>query len=326
MKPFQVAMPKTVSQASRLQQEESAPFLAAGTDLLARIKEYVTVPDLVIDLKRIDGFHGITSDERGVWIGALTPMREVAEHAAIRDGFPALSETIENAATPQIRNMATIGGNLCQQPRCWYLRHEGYSCVKNGGTGCWAREGENEFHAVFGNKVCAVTHPSNAAPVLVAYDAVIEIQGDGKTREVAAEHFFVTPEQDPRKEVNLAAGEMVTRILLPGENQTTRWGYSEAREKQSFDWALASVTVLLDRGGRAGEHRVVFGAVSPAPLRRKDLEKILADGANDPDRISQLQQKVGTGATPLSQNGYKVPMLQGLIAKAVRMAHGQKEG
>ena len=326
MRPFQVAMPKTAEQASELQRDNSSPFLAAGTDLLARIKEHVTIPDQVVDLKRIDGLHGIRPEPRGLSIGALTSMREVAENDTVQSDFPALSETIQNAATPQIRNMATIGGNLCQQPRCWYLRHEGYSCAKNGGTGCWARDGENEFHAIFGNKVCAVVQPSNAAPVLVAYGAMIEIQGGGKTREIAADQFFMTPEQDPLKDVNLAPGELVTRIILPNENRTGRWGYSEAREKQSFDWAQASVTVLLDRGGRAGEHRVVFGAVSPAPLRRKDLEKILADGANDPDRISQLQQKVGTGATPLSQNGYKVPMLQGLIAKAVRMAHGQKEG
>lgn len=326
MRPFQVAMPKTIGQASELQQKSSSPFLAAGTDLLARIKEHVEAPDQVVDIKRIDGLQGIRPEERGLSIGALTPMRDVADHATIRSDFPALSETIQNAATPQIRNMATIGGNLCQQPRCWYLRHEGYSCAKNGGTGCWAREGENEFHAIFGNKVCAVVQPSNAAPVLVAYGAIIEIQDGEKTREVAAEQFFMTPEEDPRRDVNLKPGEMVTRIILPNANRTKRWGYSEAREKQSFDWAQASVTVLLDRGGRDGDHRVIFGAVSPAPLRRQDLEEVLASGAAAADQVSQLQQKVGDGATPLSQNGYKVPMLQGLIAQSVRAARGQKEG
>ena len=195
MRPFQVAMPKTLEQASKLQQDDAAPFLAAGTDLLARIKEHVTVPDQVVDLKRIDGLQGIRSDARGLSIGALTPMSEVAENDTVQSDFPALAETIQNAATPQIRNMATLGGNLCQQPRCWYLRHEGYSCVKNGGTGCLARDGENEFHAIFGNKVCAVVQPSNAAPVLMAYGAVIEIQGGGKTREVAAEVFFMTPDE-----------------------------------------------------------------------------------------------------------------------------------
>ena len=326
MKPFQVALPSTIDQASKLQLKDASPFMAAGTDLLARIKDYVTVPDTVIDLKRIDGISGITSDDRGLWIGALTRMHDVAVSEKIQQGYPALAETIRNAATPQIRNMATIGGNICQQPRCWYLRHEGYSCAKNGGSGCWARDGENEFHAIFGNKVCAVVQPSNAAPVLVAYGAVIEVQGSDGKREIPAGEFFVTPEQDPRKDVDLTSGELVTRILLPAENRTTRWGYSEAREKQSFDWALASVTVLLDRGGRAGEHRVVLGAVSPVPLRRKDLEKILAGGAVDGDRISSLKKKVGEGATPLSGNGYKVQMLQGLIGKAVRQASGQKEG
>ena len=326
MKPFQVALPRTIEQASDIQKKDSAPFLAGGTDLLARIKEHVAAPDVVIDLKRIGGLNSIVSDERGVWIDALVRMSDVASNAEIVAGFPALAETIGNAATPQIRNMATIGGNICQQPRCWYLRHEGYSCAKNGGTGCWAREGENEFHAIFDNKICAVVQPSNIAPVLVAYGAIIEIQGDDKKREVEAGEFFQSPQKDPHKDVALASGEMVTRILLPDTNRTSRWSYKEAREKQSFDWAQASVTVLLDRGGRVGDHRVVLGAVSPTPLRRTDLEAVFAAGAVDSDRIEQLQKKVGDGSTPLSQNGYKVSMLQGLMAKAARAASGQKEG
>jgi xanthine dehydrogenase YagS FAD-binding subunit len=326
MKPFQVALPSTIDQASKLQLKDASPFMAAGTDLLARIKDYVTVPDTVIDLKRIDGISGITSDDRGLWIGALTRMHDVAVSEKIEQGYPALAETIRNAATPQIRNMATIGGNICQKPRCWYLRHEGYSCAKNGGSGCWAREGENEFHAIFDNQICAVTSPSNVAPVLVAYSALIEIQGGEEKREVPAEDFFITPDQDPGREVLLEPGEVVIAIQLPAKNRTRRWSYTEAREKQSFDWAQASVTILYDRGGRKGDHRVVLGAVSPAPLRRDDLEKILKSGSLDDAMIKKLQMKIGDGAHPLSQNGYKVPMLRGLIAQGVRNISGRKEG
>ena len=326
MKPFQVAIPKNVEQASRFQKSDDSPFMAGGTDLLARIKDYVVQPETIVDLKRIEGMTGITSTDDGVRIGALTKMNEVATDRSVTDDYPALSETIMNAATPQIRNMATIGGNICQKPRCWYLRHEGYSCAKNGGSGCWAREGENEFHAIFDNQVCAVTSPSNVAPVLVAYSALIEIQGGEEKREIPAEDFFITPDQDPGREVLLEPGEVVISIHLPAKNRTKKWSYTEAREKQSFDWAQASVTMLYDRGGRKGDHRVVLGAVSPAPLRRNDLEKILASGSLDEAMIKKLQLKIGEGANVLSQNGYKVPMLRGLIAQGVRIISGRKEG
>ncbi|MBT7130123.1 MAG: xanthine dehydrogenase family protein subunit M [Planctomycetes bacterium] len=328
MKQFKVALPGSIEQASSLQQSSDAPFIAGGTDLLARIKEYITTPEMVVDLKRIGGLGEITSTDHGVRIGALVTMNDVATNLQVREGFPALAETIGNAATPQIRNMATIGGNICQKPRCWYLRHEGYTCAKNGGSGCWAREGENEFHAIFGNQVCAMTQPSNVAPVLVAYGASIEIQSNAESlekREVPADQFFLTPEQDPTREVALKPGEIVTAVLLPAKNRTEKWSYTEAREKQSFDWAQASVTVLYQRGGRRGDHRVVLGAVSPAPLRRADLEQIIAAGDLDADCIQALQKKIGEGANPLSQNGYKVPMLRGLMAKAIRKLNGEKK-
>lgn len=333
MRQFKVALPNSIEQASALQKSVDVPFIAGGTDLLARIKEYIDTPDLVVDLKRIEGLGEITSTGQGIRIGALVTMDDVATNRLVAEGFPALVETIGNAATPQIRNMATIGGNICQKPRCWYLRHEGYSCAKNGGSGCWAREGENEFHAIFGNQVCAVTHPSNMAPVLVAYGASIEIQSsesqssDGtlEKRQVEAEQFFLTPEQDPTREVALKPGEIVTAVLLPAKNRTDQWSYAEAREKQSFDWAQASVTVLYQRGGRSGDHRVILGAVSPAPLRRADLEEIIGSRALDADCIQALQEKIGEGAHPLSQNGYKVPMLRGLMAKAIRNLNGEKK-
>ena len=214
MKPFQVALPKSVEQASQIQKSDDSPFIAGGTDLLARIKEYVVNPGTIVDLKRIDGMTGITATDDGIRLGSLTTMNEVATSPLVTADFPALSETIMNAATPQIRNMATIGGNICQKPRCWYLRHEGYSCAKNGGSGCWAREGENEFHAIFDNKVCAVTSPSNVAPVLVAYSALIEIQGEEDKRTVPAEDFFITPDTDPSREVSLEPGLKVIWRLM----------------------------------------------------------------------------------------------------------------
>ncbi len=323
MKPFKLIRPTTPAEAMREQKGDAAPYMAAGTDLLNRVKEHVASPDSVVDLKQLPGLDRIESDERGIWLGALVKMAAVADHEEVRQRFPAVSTTVVHAATPQIRNMATVGGNLCQKPRCWYLRHEGFPCIKNGGTGCWAKDGENEFHAVYDNQICSATQPSNLAPVLVAHEAIVEIQGRDRIHEVAAAEFFIGPSEDPLKEVRLAEGEFVRRVLLPASTETSLWAYEEAREKQSFDWAQASVTILLDRGGRKGDHRVVFGAVSPAPLRREDIEKKL-DGAKD--EAAQASLIVAVGASPLSQNAYKVPMLQGLLRRAVRAVRAREEG
>ncbi|OUU20521.1 MAG: hypothetical protein CBC13_10610 [Planctomycetia bacterium TMED53] len=323
MRPFKLIRPTTAKEAMEAQKGNAAPYMAAGTDLLNRIKEHVASPDSVVDLKQMPGMGTIESDGRGIWLGALVKLTDVADHEEIQRRFPAVSTTVRNAATPQIRNMATVGGNMCQKPRCWYLRHEGYPCIKNGGTGCWAKDGENEFHAIYDNQICSATQPSNLAPVLVAHDAIIEIEGKDGVKELTADEFFIGPSEDPLREVKLDQGEFVRRVLLPASTETSLWAYEEAREKQSFDWAQASVTILLDRGGRKGDHRVIFGAVSPAPLRREDIEKKL-DGSDD--EATQASLIVGVGANPLSHNAYKVPMLQGLMRRAVRTVRSREEG
>ena len=323
MKPFKLIQPKTEKEAMEARSASGAEYMAAGTDLLNRIKEHVASPETVVDLKQVSGIDQIESTDRGIWLGAAVKLSAVSGNDDIRRRFPAVATTVGHAATPQIRNMATVGGNLCQKPRCWYLRHEGYPCIKNGGSGCWAKDGENEFHGIFDNQICSATQPSNLAPVLVAHDAVIEVQGADGVREVVAGDFFIGPSVDPAREVQLSTGEFIRRVLLPASTETSLWAYEEAREKQSFDWAQASVTILLDRGGRKGDHRVILGAVSPAPLRREDLEQKL-DGSKDEALEASLI--VGVGANPLSQNAYKVPMLQGLIRRAVRTVRSREEG
>ena len=323
MKPFKLIQPTNENEALQARSSDGSEYMAAGTDLLNRIKEHVASPETVVDLKKISGLDQIESDDRGIWLGATVRMSEVSGHPEIQRRFPAVATTVGHAATPQIRNMATVAGNICQKPRCWYLRHEGYPCIKNGGTGCWAKDGENEFHAIFDNQICSATQPSNLAPVLVAHDAIIEVQGQDGVKEITAGDFFTGPSENPLMEVKLSAGEFVRRILLPADTETSLWAYEEAREKQSFDWAQASVTILLDRGGRKGDHRVILGAVSPAPLRREDMEKKL-NGSDD--EATQAALIAGEGATPLSQNGYKVPMLQGLIRRAVRVVRSREEG
>ena len=233
MKPFKLIQPTNENEALQARTSDGTEYMAAGTDLLNRIKEHVASPETVVDLKKISGLDQIESDDRGIWLGAMVRMSEVSGHPEIQRRFPAVATTVGHAATPQIRNMATVAGNICQKPRCWYLRHEGYPCIKNGGTGCWARDGENEFHAIFDNQICSATQPSNLAPVLVAHDAIIEVQGQDGIKEISAGDFFTGPSENPQTEVKLSAEEFVRRILLPAETETSLWAYEEAREKQA---------------------------------------------------------------------------------------------
>ena len=294
MRRFQVAFPKTVAGAVEMSGEDfdETKLLAGGTDLLAEIKDQTQFPDMLVNLKSIPGLKEIKVTDRGIEIGALVTLHELGNHAEIKRGWPALAQAISHAASPQIRNVGTIGGNLCQRVRCWYYRHDEYPCLKKGGQICYAQQGENEYHSVFGNRVCAAPHPSSTAPVLIAYDAKIEIHGPSGTRTIDLEEFFKTPEVDVTKENILEANEVVTKITHDRANTSPNSAYCEAREREAFDWSLCGATVNLQmKGDKVQRARVVLSAIAPTPVRRKDLEKILVENgvnAGALDKINKL--------------------------------------
>ena len=325
MKAFKMAQPKTVEQAVLVSTDDfkKSKILAGGTDLLGEIKEGTQVPDLVVNLKTIPQLGGIRSTDRGLEIGALTKLAELAESAEVKKGWPALHTTTLKTATPQIRNVGTVGGNICQRPRCWYYRNETFHCLKKGGELCYARDGENEFHAIFENATCNIIHPSNLAPVLIAYGAQFEIAGPEGTEIVPAEEFFVTPEEDIAVENVLAANQVLVNVILPKGSERPLSAYFESREKQSYDWAVCAATAsFVKDGDRIGEARIVLSAVAPVPMRRDDLEAMLVGQKISDELLDKVCERAVQEATPLRDNRYKLILLKGVLRRAIRQALG----
>jgi xanthine dehydrogenase YagS FAD-binding subunit len=302
----------------------AAEAKGAGTDLLDRLKERTAAPDRVVDLRRLDGHRTIRRDGGRVSIGALVTLREVAEE--LRGDFPALAEACEGAATPQIRNVATLAGNLCQRPRCWYFRSSDFQCLKKGGSECLAQKGENTFHAIFGNGTCAIVHPSAAAVALVAYGASVETISPSGKRSIPIGSFFVRPEDDVTAENALGPAELIVEVVVPKE-AGFRSAYRKLKQKQAFDWPLADVAVAFrDDGGIARDVRIVLGSAAPVPFRSKKAEAV-AEGRRIDGALAAAAGRAATdGATPLAQNAYKIPLVSAMVRRTVLAAAGLPDG
>jgi xanthine dehydrogenase YagS FAD-binding subunit len=233
----------------------------------------------------------------------------------VQKTHPALARACGEAASPQIRNVATIGGNVLQRPRCWYYRLESYKCLKKGGDVCYAVGGENRYHVIFGGGPSYAVHPSNAAVALVAYGASFVLEGPKGPRTVAAGEFFVPPAKDPERENNLAPDEVLTEIRLPSA-AGVKSAYLDVRERAAFDWPLVSAAIALKAdGGLVKEARVVLGAVAPVPWRSLRTEQALAGKKLDEATIVAAARAATVGAQPLSDNGYKVGLVQTLVRR-----------
>jgi xanthine dehydrogenase YagS FAD-binding subunit len=214
MKAFEWTNATTVEEALG-QLGGDAIVKAGGVDVLDRLKEGLDAPSRLVNIRNAKSLAGIRSDKDGLRIGPLTTLAELAADRVVRERYAALADAAGNAATPQIRNMATVGGNILQRPRCWYFRSESFHCLRKGGDHCFAQEGENRYHAIFGNAICAIIHPSAVAVPLVALGAKLEITSAKGKREVALDEFFIAPETDVTRETSLAAGELITEIRVP---------------------------------------------------------------------------------------------------------------
>lgn len=313
--------------AAALATNPNAMLKAGGVDLLDLLKEHLVTPTLIVDISQIKELREVTIDSANgaLRIGALTTFAQIATHVDVQKGWPALTQVATGAATPQIRNLATIGGNLCQRPRCWYFRQEDYLCRKKGGTRCFALEGENRYHSIFANQTCASTHPSAVAVPLLAYDATVQMMNkDGKERTLPLADFFLTPEREVRREHVLAQDEILTTISVPSLPQEANSTYVNLKHKQSFDWPLVEVAVVLYLAGSTiRDARVVLGSVAPVPLRSAAAEKVLIGHSVSEETATHAGKAAVAGATPLTHNGYKVPLLTELIRRAVLKAAGQ---
>ncbi len=322
--PFEWSNAQSVQDALS-QLDGKAVVKAGGVDLMDRLKEGLDVPSRLVNIRTISGLDYIKEDSGWLRIGPLVTLATIAEHPVIREHYTALADAALHAATPQIRNMATVGGNLLQRPRCWYFRSDQFHCLRKGGDRCFAQDGENEYHAVFDNELCAIVHPSAAACALTAFDAKLQIQGKKAMREAALENFFVRPEQDVTREHSLAPDEILTEIRVPAPSSTTRSAYSKIAQKESFDWPLAEIAVVLEQRGEViSKASIVMGAAAPVPWRAKTAQETLT-GKRLSEETARVAAKAAIqGATPLSENAYKLPIFEAAVRRTI-LAAGNME-
>ena len=334
MNPFALARPTTLEQASALSTDKrySLTVLKAGAiDLLDLMKEGVVEPDLVIDIRPLSSAPGAApfswddslESHRTIRIEAGATLAQLAASDMLATHAPALRQTAASAATPQIRNVATAGGNLLQRPRCWYYRNLTFDCLKKGGSRCFAADGENKFHAIFGPGPCHIVHPSNLAVVLCVTRASVHFTGGNRDR-LRIEDLYHMPDKGILTEHNLEPGEIITHITLdPAPNS----GFYSIKEKQSFDWplAMAAVNLGLAPDGRTIEYAAVCaGAVAPIPWILPDVADALAGLSIDDDEKLRAAAALSTrDAKPLSNNAYKLTLLPVAIYRATLLAAGR---
>jgi xanthine dehydrogenase YagS FAD-binding subunit len=294
--------------------------LAGGMDLVGLMKDYIVQPERVVNVKGLDAT--IAESGGGLRIGAAVRLVDLANHAAARKLYPALVEAAEEVGTPQIRNLGTVGGNINQRPRCWYFRNEEFDCLKKGGARCFAVDGENQYHAIFGNGPCHIVHPSSIAVPIIALGGKFRVASASGEREVDAGEFFVMPDRNLWSENVLAPNELLTHVILPPPRGARSATY-EVRYKQSHDWPIAFASVALDmQAGAVRSARVIMGAVAPVPWRSAEAERALAGKRISEEVAAQAAEAAVAAAKPMSENGYKVQIARTAVKRAILKAAG----
>jgi xanthine dehydrogenase YagS FAD-binding subunit len=326
MRAFEYVKPATVADAVRElgRSWADAKILAGGIDLLGELKEGIIAPQRIVNIKGISGLRYIRfSEKEGLRLGALVTLEEIETHQVIRQRYTALAEAAHSVGTPQIRNVGTIGGNLCQRPRCWYYRDEHTKCLKKGGPICFAYNGENKYHAIFGGGPCYIVHPSDCAPALIAFRASVTVVSPRGQRTVPLEEFFVLPSRRLDHETILEPDEIVTEIQVPAPAPNTRSTYLKFKERDSHDFAIVGAAVVMRLRGKVCEDvRIVLSGVAPIPWRSPEAEAVLKGKAITPELAEQAGKAAVAKAQPLSQNAYKVPLTQAIVKQAVLRAAG----
>jgi xanthine dehydrogenase YagS FAD-binding subunit len=299
--------------------------LGGGTDLLVLVGEDLAHPTTLVDLRGVAGARGVeVLSDGGLRIGAATRVNDLVREPLVATRFPALARACEVVGTPALRRMGTIGGNLCQRPRCWYFRRS-IPCLKNGGDSCPAMEGQNQYHAILDGGPCYIVHPSDPAVALTALGATLELAratvngASLATRTVAIEAFYVLPQDRLDQETVLDPGEFVQSIVVPGISvvgSTGAQGYSKLMQRESWDFALASIAAVRRQDG---DVRLVLGGVAPRPWRvNSSVEEDVASGGLDDDAIATLAERALYDAKPLAQNGFKVELAATLLRRAIK--------
>ncbi|HUI81632.1 MAG TPA: FAD binding domain-containing protein [Bryobacteraceae bacterium] len=322
MKAFTNANPRNLPQAVTLLDQahsagREASIAGGGSDLLGMVKERLVTPDVIVHLKSIKGLDQVAQQSGDVRIGGLITLDSLASHPLIRQRYAVLAEAAETVATPQIRNVGTLAGNVCQRPWCWYFRN-GFPCFKAGGNKCFSITGENQFHAIFGGGPSFIVHPSDTAPALVALDGRFHITGPSGGRTVSATDFFVLPKQNAARENSLANDEVLSAIEVPATRPGTRSTYHKIMDREAWTHAVVSAAVVLEMdNGVCRSARIVLGGVAPIPWRVEGAERVLAGQRITPELAAKAGEAAVAGAAPLAKNAYKVPLTRATITRTV---------
>ena len=324
MRAFTWFEPESLGKASELLARDGGRTraIAGGMDLLGELKDGLIEADVLVNLKSIKGLDTLRFEEDGsLTIGALVTLAALASHQRVRAEFPAIAQAAESVGSPEIRNTGTVGGNLCQRPRCWYYRSSLHPCLKKGGDTCYTLNGESRYHAILGGGPSYIVHPSDLAPALIACDARVTIEGPEGPHDLPLEQFYVLPSVRLDHETILKPGEIVTRIAVPATFSTARGAgnlFLKFKEKESFDFALASVAAaLLLQGQSATGARIVLGGVAPVPWRAAGAEKAITGARVDGAAAGRAAAAAVEGATALDHNAYKIPLTRTLVRRAL---------
>ena len=320
MRDFRIAEPRTADEVAALLAEaaEPAALIAGGTDLLDELKSGVATAGLVVDLRGVAGLAGITRDKGGLRIGAMTRVVDLAGSADVARDYPSLKEAALSLATPQLRNAGTVGGNLCQRPRCWYYRDPQIVCRKKGGHNCFAFQGRNKYHALFGGGSCFIVYPSDLAPALIALGAKAAIGTVKADRVVALEAFYAPPDADVTRENVLAKGEFLKSVWLPAPKAGQRSAYVKLKERGTWDFALVSAAVsAVVEGGALKDVAVVMGGVAPVPWRLKKAEDVLRGQAPTAELARRAADAALADAAPMRENAYKTDLVRAALERAL---------
>jgi xanthine dehydrogenase YagS FAD-binding subunit len=298
---------------------DGARVHAGGTDLIGCLRDRVFEVATVVSISGLKELRGIRETSAGgLRIGSLTTIADVARHPAIRAKYRALSMAASEVASPQLRHQGTIGGNLCQKPRCWYYRGE-FLCLRKGGDQCYAVEGENPYHCIFGGENCFIVHPSDTASALVALQANVTIAGPKGRRSVAVENFHMPPSRDYTRETVLEPSEMVTEIVLPRPAEGLRSSYRKVRARRAWDFALAGTALaVVFSGDKAVDSRVVLSGAAPVPWRSIEAENVVNGRRLDRDRAAKAAEAAVKSAEPMEQNEYKIPLFRSVIKEQLK--------
>ncbi len=320
MRPFTLVRAQSVSNACELlaSGDGHTRLIAGGTDLLGEIKEGVVQPETLVGIDGVPELHEYDLTRQDLTLGALTPLVRIERDHEIARRYPALAQAAASIATPQIRNVGTLGGNLCQRPRCWYYRSPLFHCRKKGGDACFAADAGNKYHAILGGGGCHIVHPSDMAVALISLRAEVKLAGPAGGRTMPLERFFAGPDQDIKAENVLEAGELVTKVVVPAPSAAHRSVYLKAKERQAYDFALASVALVLDvSDGIVRDARLTLGGVAPVPFRSVAVEEALSGVRVAVVDLTAMGNLAVCDASPLKDNGFKVALAASLVRRAL---------